>query len=185
MRRKRTTNQRFATAYHEAGCAAAAHYLGIPLANAGATIIAKDDLDGYVTRLPGFLHGLGQPDYEELTDAKRLIAERYVIFTLAGMEAQRKYRPSSVRHYHSSHDYHHAVDVISYFAPEEAKLNAYLRLLGVRARNLVTNPQGWQGIEALASALMERKTLSAEEVRCVLSNAAPGGRGKLAWAMPR
>jgi hypothetical protein len=158
MRRKRTTNQLLATAYHEAGHAAAAHYLEIPLADAGATIVAGDGFDGRVTMLPEFLLSLGQLDCEELTDAKRLIAERDAIMALAGMEAQRKYRPSSVRHYHASQDYRHAVDVISYFAPEEAELNAYLRLLGVRACNLIASPQVWEGIEALASALMARNT---------------------------
>ena len=66
---------------------------------------------------------MGQPDYEELTDAKRLIAERDAIMALAGMEAQRKHPPSSVQHYHASHDYNNAVDLISYFVKDESELN--------------------------------------------------------------
>jgi hypothetical protein len=107
---------------------------------------------------------LGRLDSAELTDAKRLTAERYAIFPLAGIEAQRRYRASSVRRYHSSMDYRNAVDVISHFAPDDEELDAYLRLLRIRARNTIALPGVWEWIEELASALMEKRKLSREDV---------------------
>jgi hypothetical protein len=163
-KRKRTTNQLLATAYHEAGHAAVAFYLEIPIAEDALSIVGGDDYDGMIYTNPSFLRRLGRLDSAELTDAKRLIAERYAIFALAGIEAQRRYRASSVRRYHSSKDYHDAIDVISYFAPDDEELEAYLRLLRIRARNIVALPGVWEWIEELAAALMEQRTLSRKDV---------------------
>ena len=133
-------------------------------------LMPGDDFDGMKFYQPEFPTQLGQPRLEELTDAKRLTAERYAIFALAGLEAQRWYRASSVRRYHASSDYRNAVDVIYYFAPDDEELEAYLRLLRIRARNIVALPLVWGWIEAPASALMEKRTLSREDVLGIMQN---------------
>jgi hypothetical protein len=168
--RKQARSQLLSTAFHEAGHAAVAFYLEIPIAENAVSIICGEGFDGKVSIKQSFLRRLGRLDSAELSAAKRLTAERYAIFALAGIEAQRRYRASSVRHYHSSKDYHDAVDVVSYFAPDDEELDAYLRLLRIRTRNIVALPGVWAWIEELASALMEKRKLSREDVLKIMQN---------------
>ena len=43
-----------------------------------------------------------------------------------------------------------------------------IKYLRARTRNLVSNPRNWRQIEDLAKALLERRTLTGEEVNDVL-----------------
>jgi hypothetical protein len=52
--------------------------------------------------------------------------ERQATIYFAGMEAQQNFDPRSVRHYHASSDYQHAVDLLSYFF-ELKVLEAYIK----------------------------------------------------------
>jgi hypothetical protein len=171
MRVKRTANQLLARAFHEAGHAVATHVLQIPLAKEGAIIFAGEGFSGLVKLQRRFLQRLGRLDSVELTDANRVKAERWAIMYLAGLEAQKKYSASSVRNYHAAADYSGALDLMSYFAPETKELQAYIRLLQLRARSLVEFPPHWAAIQAVASALMEKHTLSASEVTTVIFEA--------------
>jgi hypothetical protein len=98
------------------------------------------------------------------TGADRLKMERVVVVLLAGMVAQRRYRPSSVRGWHGSSDFHSAVDLISYFAKSDKETEAYFALLRIRAELEIERPSAWECVEAIATALLDRKTLSANEV---------------------
>lgn len=165
--RRLTPAQAAATAYHEAGHAVVADHLGQKIGQGGASILSGADFDGYVS-LPvcftGTLEG-------ERTGRMRLLAEKRAVVFLAGIEAQRTYRPSSVRNYHASHDYKHAVEVIEYFSESPEELDAYLRLLHTRARNLIQVPAIWESIERVAAALLEHKQLSRTELRSLIRGA--------------
>jgi len=92
-----------------------------------------------------------------------LRAERVVQVLLAGSEAQRRHKPSSVRRWHAKSDYCQAVNVLSNFAPDPRELQAYIRLLGIRVQLLFDAPKRWGCVEALATALLDRKSLSGQK----------------------
>lgn len=93
------------------------------------------------------------------TGADRLKMERVVVL-LAGMVAQRRHRPSSVRSWHGSSDFHSAVNLVGYFAGNDGEIEAYLKLLRIRAELTLERPGSWECVGALAAALLDRKTLS-------------------------
>ena len=93
---------------------------------------------------------------------------------LAGLEAQRKRRVSSVRSYHAHSDYLDAVD-LQPFSESMEEMNAWLRLLMVRTRAIVNSEAWWAAIEGLARILMEKRTLSGREV-----HSHPGIAGRIA-----
>lgn len=156
-----TTTPREVTAYHEAGHAVAAIVEGIGIGRRGASIVPDEDSRGSVYLRKGFP---GQPD-RNAGGAVRLGAERRAIASFAGEAAQRKYRTSSVRRYHSYGDQVHAAELMSYFVESEREKLAYLKWLQIRAEQLVSKPWVWAMIEAVAKALMERDKLSAREAK--------------------
>jgi hypothetical protein len=160
--KRRIAHSRPATAYHEAGHAAAAWFLKIGLRSKGVSIVADDSTAGRCNarlRLPK------SPEVNN-SDRMRLRAERRTIFLLAGMESQRKYDPRSVRHYHAHIDYSNAVDLMSYFVHDDEELEVYLRLLVIRTRQLVALL--WPRIQHLAGSLLERDSLTGTEAVAVL-----------------
>jgi hypothetical protein len=101
----------------------------------------------------------------ETTERMRVGAEKLAIIWFAGPAAQRKFRASSIRNYHGHSDRHRAIDLISHFVGSNRELDAYINLLRIRAEQLVTNPFAWKTIEAVAVALLERKRLTAQEIK--------------------
>ena len=90
---------------------------------------------------------------------------------LAGMVAQQRFKPSSICGWHGSSDYHSAVELISYFTGSDRKSEAYLKLLRIRAEQTLTMPGSWECVDALAAALLDRKTLSATEATKIIQAA--------------
>jgi hypothetical protein len=109
-----------------------------------------------------------------VTDVLILRIEEDVMVSLAGGVAQRCFRPSSVRSYHSRSDRESAIDLLMYIVGDERELKAYFRLLMVRTENFVRLPFRWMQIEAIAKALMEKKTLSPGELRQLYADALGG-----------
>jgi hypothetical protein len=152
-----------ATAYHEAGHAMAAWYFEIPFGKGKhvLSIVPEGTTQGhflskYILR--------GRRLEVSTTGADRLKMERVVVVLLAGMVAQRKHRPSSVRSWQGSSDFHSAVNLVSYFAASGRETEAYLKLLRIRAELTLERPGAWECVEAIATALLDRKTLCAKEV---------------------
>jgi hypothetical protein len=54
---------------------------------------------------------------------------------------------------------------MGYFVATDKELRAYLKWLHIRAELFVSSPYNWSLIEAVAAMLLERKRLSAEEVK--------------------
>jgi len=160
---KRSIRMEEATAYHEAGHFVAAVHVG--LTTKRVTIIPEEnDSHGHILIKPPFRRS-DNPEFER-SDRLLLKFDRYAIYCLAGMEAQRKFRASSIRSYHGHSDYMRVLDWLEYFAESDDEAQVWIRLLLIRARNLVT--RGWLNVEAIAAALMEHKTLSAAEGREVM-----------------
>ena len=157
-----------AMAYREAGHIAAAFELGISIRPERISIVRSDEYRGrahLILRLENLSSVI-------LTDEMRLEAEKHAIMSLSGVEAQKKYRPSSVRSHLPNIDYDNAVGIMAYFFPETHELDAYVWFLTQRAKNIVALPQVWERVEALAAALIERHTLSVEEAEQVMWDAA-------------
>ena len=162
--RRLTPAQRAATAYHEAGHAVVAYYLGQKIGRKGVTIVPDANFDGQVS-LP--VSSRGRPDIER-TGRMRLLAKKHAVVSLSGIEAQRRYRPSSVRNYHASQDYRNAADIIEYFCESSEELDPYLRLLHIRAKALIQSPAIWGSVERVAAALLERNRLTGADLRSLI-----------------
>jgi ATP-dependent Zn protease len=145
-------------AYHEVGHAIAARHHEIPFAKMALTIVPGDDYSG---RLQIVMRGCHW-DVNK-SDRARMKTERLVQAYLAGIAAQRHHRPSSVRGYHASEDYRQVNHYINYFVKSQEEHDAYFKLLKIRTQDLFKRPDIWANVEALAAALLERKTLSAKE----------------------
>jgi hypothetical protein len=93
--------------------------------------------------------------------------EKYVIANLAGITAQKKFNPRSVRRYHASIDYENAIDLLSRYASSDEVLNAHIRYLEALTRTFVK--QFWSQIEEVAAELLRRKRLTGPEIVSMFS----------------
>src|SRR5262245_52740101 len=98
-----------ATAYHEAGHAVVAFQFHLRVKSVTIIPDAERATSGSCSHAQGF----GPSIEYERSDRNRLRIERAVMCSLAGLEAQRKYRSSSVRNYHAQSDYAKAADLAS------------------------------------------------------------------------
>jgi hypothetical protein len=154
---KRTAEQDRVTAHHEAGHAVVAVVLN--------TKIRSVSIESDEHSAGRFRHSSkigGNPEWD--TTPRVIVGvERQVVICLAGLEAQKKYRKSSVRNYHGETDFHNAVDMLSYFTYDGEELDLWLKLLECRARQIVQSTRWWPVIRELAAVLIERRHLSGSE----------------------
>jgi hypothetical protein len=145
-----------ATAYHEAGHAMAAWQLEIPLGKGKhvLSIVTDGSAQGHCQ----YKNMLSCHNIDvSPTGGDRLKMERMAIVKLAGLVAQRRHRPSSLRSWQGSSDFHSAVGLVSCFTGSDRETEAYLNLLQIRAEQIIDRPHVWECVEALASTLLERK----------------------------
>jgi ATP-dependent Zn protease len=174
-KRRNTLNRKPAmtVAVHEAGHAVAATHFGIGFDHVTIIPNAEFPQGGRVKMHP-------VPSYASSSKTKNdppamRFWENYLIMTLAGPAAHKKRHPyahwgsyamSDLGQYnHLSEDMHSDRDV----------RNAYYNYIAARAKAFVETY--WHDIEAVARALVERGTLSDEEVRAIA-----GPRGNKLWA---
>ncbi len=150
------------TAHHEAGHAVAAIVENCPLRS--VTIVPDDETLGCcITPYPRNF----QPESDmSLRTARRL--EAGIIACFAGHIAEKQVSGRN-NWVHSSVDRKIATDLASYLTGSNAELEAYLKWLWVRTEGLVNlyQPQ----IAALASALLEEKTIQAKHAREIFREA--------------
>jgi hypothetical protein len=91
--------------------------------------------------------------------------ERSVAVALAGLEAQRRFNPRSVRRHHGAHDWERATDLVSHFVSSTEETEAYLRLLQLRVRTQLKVPAIWRTVEVVARALLSEPTLSGRRLK--------------------
>jgi len=147
-------------AYHEAGHAAVCWYEGIEVAL--ATIVPDAGSLGRVSHRSA----LGGIDLAcDDTPQGKARAESLVRMALAGPLAQRRINPRGFRYDNSRGDYKGAQDVLSHLVgPDPEEMTAYLRLLEIQTRSILTLDIVWARVERIAAALLDLKTLSAEEL---------------------
>jgi hypothetical protein len=85
------------------------------------------------------------------------------MLSMAGIEAQRKYRPGSVRHHHGGSDRDNAINMLMHVSdPTSDEFPVYEKLLRIRTRALVN--RWWPQIEAVAAKLLKCETLTRKQI---------------------
>ena len=153
-----------ATAYHEAGHAVASNRLGFEFRL--VTIVPTQEARGSLARnrLKAKLRKLAEGDVTA-NDMARW--HDYILTVLAGGEAQRKFRPSSLRRYMLSGDYDNIQTTLEALHPQNEQ-PPVLRWLRIRTRNFINRPLHWRYVEDVASALLEHRTLTGADVTAII-----------------
>ena len=86
----------------------------------------------------------------------------------AGPLAQRRYRPRSHWRSDGELDFATAADLVGSFTGSDCETEAYLQLLEIQTQQELEHENVWMRVEALASELLERTTLSARKIRSIL-----------------
>ena len=89
-----------------------------------------------------------------------------IVCALAGLQAQRRVAPQSVKSRDANGDEAIAAELLLRLHGEEKERNCAFKYLEARARNLVNHR--WRMVEDLAKALLERQSLTGKEVGDVL-----------------
>jgi hypothetical protein len=157
---------RLTVAYHEAGHAVIDRKLGFQVKR--VTIIS-DSKTGAAGQVDNRYLCLSRVQFDNPYGSIRTRCHNWIIGAFAGEEAQRRYDPRSMRSHHIAHDRKAIGEILWRLHGENSEVikHAY-SYLQAEARNLVANPIIWRKIEDLAKALLERKTLSGEEVAEIL-----------------
>jgi hypothetical protein len=145
-----------ATAYHEAGHAVVAWDQHVGLRR--ISIVPDRGSAGRVHHAP--IWGRYNPEWDASPQV-RLRGERLIRVSLAGMIAQRRFNPRTVRHYHGAEDHAKAVDMIFRLAASDEHADAYMKLLEIETRIIVH--QRWELIGAFAAELMIRRLMIGAE----------------------
>lgn len=150
------------TAYHEAGHAVIAWWLGVHLE---AATIEPNEAEGYQGAVVAkFMTAISHKIEYDITPGLQRRVENYAVHTLAGVGAQRKFNPRSVRSYHSRADDQAVVNLLSYLCDPSSKVwKPYVAFMVARARAAVENPINWRAIEVLAKELIRRRTMKGKE----------------------
>jgi hypothetical protein len=152
-------------AYHEAGHAVAQWRFGFKIKE--VTIVPDGEVAGSVSHKRSLR--LYRLEWEIPTGKQLGRYHDLIVTTLAWEEAQRRFRPRSVRRDRSAGDYRFVNELLLRLHGEaEPERLAAFRYLQLRARHFVNHPENWLLIEALAKALLERQMLSGEEVKQVI-----------------
>jgi len=149
-------------AYHEAGHAVIALRLGL-LRKKGVSIVPNDHSRGRVHSR----RGRGEDGSISNSGQAQLLGERHVMLCMAGIEAQRRHAPRSVRSWHFENDRDQAIDWLGTVCEISSdQFAAYWKLLQIRTRDMVQ--AHWKRIEAVAARLLVSKTLTGEQIREVI-----------------
>lgn len=144
-------------AYHEAGHAVAALVLHLSIGAKGATITPSD-------LAHGALKIWGSPPRSRrigaLPHATRGRLESYAIAACAGYEAQKKFCPGC--DFSGDDDENKASELLTWLSPKDETRSAHMALARLEARDLVE--RYWKQIETVAEALVERKSLTRDEL---------------------
>jgi ATP-dependent Zn protease len=152
-------------AYHEAGHAVACFRLKRPFKY--VTIVPDDEFHGHVKtgKTPKWF----QPDVEVDRKTERWI-QREILADFAARAAEHRHTGrASWRD--ASQDLRNASNLADYLYGSAREVRKYLSDKIKEAEAFVAEPSNWILIEAVAVALMERQTLSAQQVKEVCREA--------------
>ncbi len=158
------TETEIETAYHEAGHAVSGCLLGrapvsVSIERAG-DFAGKTEFDGDVpAHARGHFHD---------SPPRRAYAEQRIVGELAGSAAHDLLKPGRARDASDEYDLHWARELAIELVNWEDH-DVYLAHAAIKAKGLLE--ANWQWVVTVAEALLERKTLSREEVLALKPNA--------------
>ena len=152
-----------ATAVHEAGHALAFYRLNFRIKR--VTIVPKDDCLGFASSPVGL--SFSSLEHERPTRGMVALWHDRVVCLLAGGEAQRRFNSKSMRWGTSCGDLDGVKDILWRLHPTNEQA-AVFRYLKIRTQNLINQPTNWRMIQDLAQVLVEKRSLSGDEVLAVL-----------------
>ena len=166
------------SAYHEAGHAVAAYVLGRRTTD--ITIAAETESVGRCQYAelrdfdPELPRPYGGPQVESVAELQILsyLAGPIAESTLTGEKDWRKTGGNG--------DVPRAVDLAMYLTGDIKKAESYLKRLWLQTEELITNPENWAAIEALAAELVEHHQIDEERARMILA----GEQGAYVAAWP-
>jgi ATP-dependent Zn protease len=162
MKRRLNGAQREATAFHEAGHAVVAWYLGYPPDL--LTIVPTDTKDGMLS-YPNPLQGLDL-EFDESDDALRR-KECAIMIRLAGPTAQRHNRPRSWRSRHGQSDHEHVFELALAIHRSDRGAVRFIKWSDGETMKILMNR--WHMVERLARELLSRRTMSGAEIAAFLN----------------
>jgi hypothetical protein len=159
-----------ATAYHEAGHAVLAREFGISIDH--VTIVPNEAANslGHVLRAStsDWEHDLRTEGDVEPAQWGPMF--QHVVQSLAGCVAEAKF--TGRHNYQGAHSDRVSVyDALTAIAAEEQERRALFKWLWVRTENHLARPRVWAQVEAVAHALLEQQTLTAEQFNDVCMDA--------------
>jgi hypothetical protein len=151
-------------AYHEAGHAVILWRWDVPL-------------QGAVTIVPDYEWGsagavdLPNPDMDDAVGSERAyMLEGRIASQLAGYLAEKRYTGKRANYRGANYDLRHArfdcEEAIN--TTDERVIGAYLKYMTLRVQELLDRPDIWAAVTGLATKLLERRTLDAEEAFAVI-----------------
>jgi ATP-dependent Zn protease len=143
-------------AYHEAGHAVVAHFQRIKVKQIALIVDVELGILGYT-------HTGGAPKWvsRDPTDRLRMNVERFIVMCFAGELAEARFRGEYPRPGMGSDD-ERAIEISLHICGNEEIAEAFRHYCWCLSRALVA--QHWREIEALTTALLERKTLNESDV---------------------
>lgn len=148
-------------AYHEAGHAAVGCYFEHRIES--ATIVQDGDVGGHVV---ADHEGDDLLRYEDDLQ-KQVIFERRIMAAMAGEIAQLRFAPDSLDEDMGAGDRQNAADYLEELDVRTDEIReAYWRLLHLRTERLVHDLL-WPHVERIAAALLERQTLTGDEIEAL------------------
>jgi ATP-dependent Zn protease len=153
------------TAYHEAGHAFVAWREGLRVKR--ATIRPTADYFGQVHHASGLsAKQVEELDVSIVSPRVREALEKRIRISFAGWLAEHRH-DRTADEAHSMSDYGHALDLMMRLAGSQREINLYSALLKYQTKEMLR--VGWPHVRAIAVALLERKTLTGQEIRQVIN----------------
>ncbi len=145
------------TAYHEAGHAVISWALEYEVYK--ITIVPSGDKAGLVIHQNPLF---GVPLDRDNSPNAVAQAKKGMMISLAGPIAQRKFSPESWQDHHGAVDLESVADYALRLSGSEEDANVFLESFDLEIKGMVD--RYWLEIQNLASALLEKRTMTAEEV---------------------
>ena len=148
-------------AYHEAGHAVMAYFLGVRVLS--ASIQPEEGISEGHVLFPGV------PTWVENNDSPRAYRwlEYSVRVAMAGPVAYRIHTGTHSEHAASS-DSRQAVDLAYHACGSTRQVEAWLHWLHVVVEEYLSSPMRWKAVEAVAAALLKHKRLSGRRLRKII-----------------